>query len=123
MADKISEVDSEGVYLGMSLEDFGVRLSTSGSTPGSTSGKTLETGRGATTMPCESLREAIEHLQGELNSGEPLSSEERARLERVLSDVSRILSSEREESESGIELFDPKRGGYAPLEAWLSYDT
>ena len=43
-------------------------------------------------MPRDQLRESIQHLQDELSSGEPLSSEERARLEAVLGQVSQILA-------------------------------
>lgn len=50
-------------------------------------------------MPRESLREAIDHLRGELASGEPLSSEERQQLDRVLAEVARILGPEDDESD------------------------
>ena len=55
-------------------------------------------------MSKESLREAIEHLQGELASGKPLSGEDRSRLEGVLSEVADVLESSpgSEPSESGI---------------------
>jgi hypothetical protein len=93
MADKISEVDSEGVYLGMSLEDFGVRLSHAG----------------VTKMPRDSLRQAIEHLRGELASGEPLSKEERSRLDRVLGEVAGILEPESDDSGPGEDFIDELR--------------
>ena len=85
MADKFSDVDSDGVYTGMSLEDFGVRVSAP-----------LEPGR--KTMPRDSLRKAITHLRGELASGEPLSAEERSRLDRVLTEVAGIIDTESDES-------------------------
>jgi hypothetical protein len=78
MADNFSDVDSAGVYAGMSLEDFGVRVS----------------GRGAQRVPRNQLRESIHHLQEELSSGEPLSSGDRTELETVLGEVSEILDSE-----------------------------
>ena len=84
MADKYTEGDSEGVYLGMSLEDFGVRVST-GRRPDR---------RGSSVMPRNQLRESIAHLQEELSAGVPLSPEDRARLESVLGEVSGILESE-----------------------------
>ncbi len=75
MADNFGDVDSDGVYAGMSLEDFGVRVSRNG----------------AQRVPRDQLRESIQHLQEELSSGEPLSSEDRSRLETVLGEVSEIL--------------------------------
>jgi hypothetical protein len=93
MADKFSELDSEGVYVGMSLEDFGVRVSHSG----------------VKTMPRDSLRKAIEHLRGELASGQPLSSEERSHLDRVLSEVAGILEPESDDSGPGEDFVDELR--------------
>ena len=87
MADNFSELDSEGVYLGMSLEEFGIRIHRPG----------------VSEMPRESLREAIEHLKGELASGDPLSAEERARLERVLGEVSTLVEPDSGESGSSSE--------------------
>ena len=78
MANNFSDVDSAGVYAGMSLEDFGVRVS----------------GKGAQRLPRNQLRESIHHLQEELSAGEPLSSGDRAELETVLGEVSEILDSE-----------------------------
>ncbi len=78
MADNFSDVDSAGVYAGMSLEDFGVRVS----------------GKGVQRLPRDQLRESIHHLQEELSAGEPLSSVDRAQLETVLGEVSEILDSE-----------------------------
>jgi hypothetical protein len=78
MADNFNDVDSAGVYSGMSLEDFGVHVS----------------GKGAPGVPRDQLRESIQHLQEELSSGEPLSSEDRSQLETVLGEVSEILDSE-----------------------------
>ena len=78
MADNFSDVDSAGIYSGMSLEDFGVRVS----------------GQGAHRVPRDQLRVSIQHLQEELSTGEPLSSEDRAQLETVLGEVSGILDSE-----------------------------
>lgn len=83
MGDDFNEGDSEGVYLGMSLEDFGVRLPVS----------RLLDRRGNPAMPQDQLRESIAHLQEELSSGEPLSPEDRAQLESVLGEVSGILDS------------------------------
>ena len=85
MADNFSDVDSDGVYAGMSLEDFGVRVSK----------------RGEQRVPRNQLRESIQHLQDELTSGEPLSNEDRVELETVLGEVTGILDSE--ESESSAE--------------------
>ena len=78
MADNFSDVDSEGVYAGMSLKDFGVRVS----------------GRGISRMPRDQLRVSIQHLQEELSSGEPLSGEDRSELETVLGEVSSMLETE-----------------------------
>jgi hypothetical protein len=78
MADNFSEVDSEGVYVGMSLKDFGVRVS----------------GKGISRMPRDQLRVSIQHLQEELSSGEPLSGEDRSELETVLGKVSSMLETE-----------------------------
>ena len=77
MADNFVEVDSEGVYAGMSLEEFGVRVS----------------GKGIHRVPRDQLRESIQHLQEELATGEPLSSGDRAELNTVLTEVSDILDS------------------------------
>ena len=91
MANKFSDVDSDGVYTGMSLEDFGVRVSR----------------RGAQRVPRDQLRESIQHLQDELSGGEPLSKEDRSRLETVLGEVSGILDSEdAEASAEGKSLGD-----------------
>lgn len=84
MADNFSDVDSDGVYMGMSLEGFGVRVS----------------GKGAYRVPRNQLRESIQHLQDELTSGEPLSNEDRAELETVLGEVTEILDSEKSEASS-----------------------
>jgi hypothetical protein len=78
MSDEISDIDSEGVYSGMSLAEFGVRVS----------------GRGVGSMPREQLRKSIQHLQDELADGEPLSKDDRAQLETVLGEVSGILDSD-----------------------------
>jgi hypothetical protein len=78
MAGNFSDVDSAGVYSGMSLEDFGVHVS----------------GQGAPRVPRDQLRVSIQHLQEELSTGEPLSSEDRLQLETVLGEVSEILDSE-----------------------------
>ena len=78
MADNFSDVDSEGVYAGMSLKDFGVRVS----------------GRGISRMPRDQLRVSIQHLREELSSGEPLSGEDRSDLETVLGEVSSMLEIE-----------------------------
>jgi hypothetical protein len=77
MADNFRDVDSDGVYAGMSLEDFGVRVAP----------------KGVPRVPRDQLRESIHHLQEELSSGEPLSSEDRRQLETVLGEVSGILDS------------------------------
>ena len=78
MADNFSDVDSDGIYTGMSLENFGVRVS----------------GKGAQRVPRNQLRESIQHLQEELTSGEALSSDDRSELETVLEEVSEILDAE-----------------------------
>ena len=85
MANNFRDIDSDGIYAGMSLEDFGVRLSV----------------RGAERVPRDQLRESIQHLQEELSSGEPLSSEDRSQLETVLGEVSEILDAE--DSEASAE--------------------
>jgi hypothetical protein len=103
MADNFSDVDSEGVYAGMSLEDFGVRVSSVSTKPTSPNRRT----EGVQRVPRDQLRESIQHLQEELSSGEPLSSEERTRLEGVLGEVSGILASEdAEESDDGFGFDD-----------------
>jgi hypothetical protein len=81
MADNFNDVDSAGVYSGMSIEEFGVRISRRASS------------KGAPGVPRDQLRESIQHLQEELSSGEPLSSEDRSQLETVLGEVSEILDS------------------------------
>ena len=105
MADNFTEVDSEGVYSDMSLEDFGVRVS------GRAGGRETDRGtqRGVVIVPRDQLREFIHHLRDELAGGEPLSSEDRARLEGVLGEVSAILDSEAAESPIGGELFEEVR--------------
>ena len=94
MAGLFSELDSEGVYSDMSLEEFGVRVSPPGET----------------TMPKDSLRKAIDHLRGELASGEPLSPAERERLDRVLGEVSGIIGPEPSEAKEGSAFVDELRG-------------
>jgi acyl-coenzyme A synthetase/AMP-(fatty) acid ligase len=81
MADGFLEIDSEGVYVGISLRDFGVRVSAP------REDERLE-------MPRDQLRESIAHLREELSAGEPLSPEDRAQLESVLGEVSGILESD-----------------------------
>ncbi|MBW1883245.1 MAG: DUF4404 family protein [Deltaproteobacteria bacterium] len=105
MADEFTEIDSEGVYSGMSLEDFGVRVS------GRAGGRETHRGteRGVVIVPKDQLREFIHHLRDELAGGEPLSSEDRARLEGVLGEVSELLESEAGESSTGSEHFDELR--------------
>ena len=51
-------------------------------------------------MPRNQLRESIQHLQEELTSGEPLSSDDRRELETVLGEVSEILEVEDSEASS-----------------------
>jgi hypothetical protein len=107
MADKFTEVDSEGVYSGMSLEDFGVRVS--GRAGGrETDRGTERTERGVVIVPRDQLREFIHHLRDELAGGEPLSKQDRARLEGVLGEVSELLESEAKPS-TGSELFEELR--------------
>jgi hypothetical protein len=67
-------------------------------------------------MARESLREAIEHLRGELASGEPLSSEDRTRLERVLSETSRIIDPDEPDPESEESLSEEFRDFVEGLE-------
>jgi hypothetical protein len=111
MADSFSEVDSEGVYVGMSLADFGVRVSRPTTTRAHAATRLAaeRDERGVTTMPRDSLREAIDHLRGELASGEPLSAEERAQLDRVLGEVAGILEPDSAESEPGDGVIDELR--------------
>jgi len=96
MADNFSEGDSAGVYLGMSLEDFGIHVSA----------RRPSKRRGSSVMPRDQLRESIAHLQEELSSGDPLSPEDRTQLESVLGEVSGILSSEETEASGGHRAFD-----------------
>ena len=105
MADNFTEVDSEGVYSGMSLEDFGVRVS------GGAGGRETHRGtkRGVVIVPKHQLREFIHHLRDELAGGEPLSRADRARLEGVLGEVSELLESKAAESSAGSELFHELR--------------
>jgi len=93
MADRFLEIDSEGVYVGMSLRDFGVRVSRSNEH------ERLE-------MPRDQLRESIAHLQEELSGGEPLSPDDRARLESVLGEVSGILESDDSGEPNSTGIFD-----------------
>lgn len=114
MADRIADVDSEGVYSGMSLEDFGVRVGNRNprSDPAAEKGT-----QGAVPMPRETLRKSIAHLRGELASDEPLSAEDRERLDRVLGEVSKRLDAdgdaqgkaEAPQPEDDGELFDELR--------------
>jgi Domain of unknown function (DUF4404) len=60
-------------------------------------------------MPRETLRTAIDHLRGELSSGEPLSGEDRARLDRVLGEVSQIIDPDVADPESEGNLSDEVR--------------
>jgi len=90
MANDFIEGDSEGVYLGMSLEDFGVRVSA----VRTTARPARSVRRGSSGMPRNQLRESVTHLQEELLSGDPLSPEDRTQLEAVLSEVSALLASE-----------------------------
>ncbi|MFP6655106.1 MAG: DUF4404 family protein [Myxococcota bacterium] len=83
MGDDFVKGDSEGVYSGMSLEDFGVRVSAA----------RYPDRKGKPAMPRDQLRESVAHLQEELSGGEPLSPEDRAQLESVLGEVSGILDS------------------------------
>jgi hypothetical protein len=57
-------------------------------------------------VPRDQLRDSIRHLRDELASGEPLSGEERTRLEGVLGEVSGILDSEADEPSIASEFFD-----------------
>jgi hypothetical protein len=67
-------------------------------------------------VPRQQLRESIRHLREELASGDPLSRDERERLERVLGEVSNVLAAEgagesdepdeSEESWGGLDLDD-----------------
>jgi len=105
MADLFAEVDSEGVYLGMSLEEFGVRVS-GGAERAQWQGRPA---RGATTVPKDQLRESIQHLKEELTTGAPLSGEDRARLDAVLGEVAGILDAESDEHSLAVEFFDDLR--------------
>jgi hypothetical protein len=60
-------------------------------------------------MARESLREAIEHLRGELASGDPLSSEDRSRLDRVLSEASRVIDPDAPDPEAEESLSEEFR--------------
>lgn len=60
-------------------------------------------------MTRETLRDAIEHLKGELASGEPLSSEDRARLNRVLDEASQVIDPDVPDPESEESLSDELR--------------
>ncbi len=96
MAGRIIECDSAGVYLGMSLEDFGVRASATRSPDQ----------KGKTVMPRNQLRESITHLQEELSTGDPLSAEDRQTLESVLGEVSEILESDTTKPSSSARAVD-----------------
>ena len=107
MADELPDVDSEGVYLGMSLEDFGVRVSASapGTTKNATRSDEENDEKGARTVPRDQLKQSIQHLREELAAGEPLSGEDRSELEDVLGEVSGILDSEAGEHETRKDFF------------------
>ena len=77
MSDDFVDVDSSGVYSGMSLEDFGVRVSTPVG--------------GEEVAPRRELNASIDHLREELSDGDPLSKEDRALLDEVLSQASGVL--------------------------------
>lgn len=89
MSDGFVDVDSAGVYSGMSLEDFGVRVSTPLG--------------GEEVAPRRELKASIDHLREELADGDPLSKEDRALLDDVLSQASGVLE---QEDESGHSLSD-----------------
>ena len=93
MADRFLETDSEGVYVGVSLRDFGVRVSAP------KQDERLE-------MPRDQLRESIAHLQEELLAGVPLSPEDRRQLESVLGEVSGILESDEAQESDSTGTFD-----------------
>ncbi len=93
MAQGVGDLDSAGVYVGMSLEEFGVRVST----------------EGADEVPKEQLRESIRHLQEELASGHPLSAEDRTRLERVLAEVTGMIEAEAHDESRVEEFFEEVR--------------
>jgi hypothetical protein len=93
MADRFLEIDSDGVYVGVSLRDFGVRVSAP---------KQDERSE----MPRDQLRESIAHLQEELSAGVPLSPEDRTQLESVLGEVSGILESDEAHESDSIGTFD-----------------
>jgi hypothetical protein len=113
MIDEFSDLDSEGVDPGMSLEEFGVRVSSSTRpepiNQESVGQDSSSQEPGARKMPRESLRTAIEHLRGELASGEPLSSEDRARLDRVLDEASQVIDPDVADPESEESLSDELR--------------
>ncbi len=108
MSDQLIDIDSEGVYLGITPEEFGVRIGRVASSgmrvdkvdraekaqAEDESEATDEAKGRARTVPRNQLKESIEHLREELASGEPLSGEDRAELEDVLGEVSGILDSD-----------------------------
>ena len=101
MPDRPIDLDSAGVYLGMSLEEFGVRLAAR-----TTRNPTPETPEMA---PRKQLQESIDHIREELSTGDPLSPEDRQLLDNVLGEVSGVIQSEHEEHSLAEEFFDDLR--------------
>ncbi|HEB90631.1 MAG TPA: DUF4404 family protein [Deltaproteobacteria bacterium] len=105
MSDEFIDVDSEGVYLGITPEEFGVRIGRASSPLKTGENDGNEAIEGATIVPRKQLKESIEHLREELASGEPLTGEDRAELEGVLGEVSGILDSNEGEHATRKDFF------------------
>jgi hypothetical protein len=95
------ELDSAGVYLGITPEEFGVQVPTRRPLHPISETRSM--------APRQQLQESIDHIREELASGEPLSSEDRKLLENVLGEVSGVIQSDQTEHSLAEEFFDDLR--------------
>ena len=101
MPERSIELDSAGVYIGVTPQEFGVHI-----TKRAPRNPTLETRPMA---PKKQLQESIDHLREELASGAPLTSGDRKLLDHVLGEVSGVIQSEHEEHSLAEGFFDDLR--------------
>ena len=95
------ELDSAGVYLGITPEEFGVHV------PARWPDNPISETRSM--APRQQLQESIDHIREELASGEPLTHEDRKLLENVLGEVSGVIQSDQSEHSLAEEFFDDLR--------------
>jgi hypothetical protein len=101
LSDRLIELDSAGVYFGVTPEEFGVRI-----TRRPLRNPILET---RSMAPKKQLQESIDHIREELASGAPLSTDDRQLLGNVLDEVSGVIESEEEEHSLAEEFFEDLR--------------